>query len=153
MDPSQTAQTAGATKNQIVADKNKTAEQYMAEAEAFYIVPSLIRENFPDLIKLIFETESMDAEEREYWLQIMPIMSEEQIVKFREIMVNERDQLQKIDSQYNQQMSGMQAKKPVQKLDEAKLRERMEKLKAEESKSVADQADEEQALLDQLGQV
>ena len=85
---------------QIVVDKNKTAEQYLIEAESFYIVPKLIREKFPDLIKLIFETESMNTEEREYWLQIMPIMSEDQITKFQGILLNEKNQLAKLDQEF-----------------------------------------------------
>ena len=102
----------------IVVDKNKSAEQYMKEAEGLYIIPLLVRETFPDLIKLIYETESMNTEEREYWLQIMPIMTEEQIKKFRDILVNEKQQLDKLDQEYEQEMSKINMK----------LRNRKEKL-------------------------
>ncbi len=127
----------------LVLDKAKTSEQYMREAEATYIIPVIIRDKFPDLIKLIVETESMDKEEREYWLSIMPVMTEEQIVKLRNILLNEKEQLYKIDQEY--QNKG--AKKDVQPLDESKLKERIEKLKeAEKSSEEAEKAKEAELL-------
>lgn len=122
----------------IVADKNKTPDQYIQEAEEFYIVPDLIRDEFPDLIKLIFETESMDQEEREYWLQIMPIMDKEQIEKFRGILVNEQQQLQEIEQ--SGPAGGVDVPKaPVITEEEMKrkMREIAEKEKAHEEQEVA----------------
>lgn len=132
---------------QIVVDKNKTAEQYLTEAESFYIIPKLIREKFPDLIKLIFETESMNLEEREYWLQIMPIMSEEQITKFRGILVNERDQLAKLDQEYASETApaGIAAPAP-----ELKIKEKFEEIKQKETLSKVEEQKEKEELLKQL---
>ena len=50
----------------------------------------MVKDKFPDLIDLIKQTESMNDEEREYWFQILPIMTEDQIRKFRDILVNEK---------------------------------------------------------------
>ncbi|PKL36693.1 hypothetical protein CVV38_02195 [Candidatus Peregrinibacteria bacterium HGW-Peregrinibacteria-1] len=127
----------------VVVDKNKTAEQYIAEVEKIYIVPDLIREKYPDLMKLIYETESMDKEEREYWLQIMPIMNDEQVVKLRDIMVNEQVQLSEIENKYSE-------KKPVRELDENAIRERQEKLRAAEATSSEKDRAEEEKLLKEL---
>lgn len=134
----------------IVVDKNKSQEQYITDAEAKYIIPAIVREKFPDLVKLIYETESMNEEEREYWLQIMPIMSEDQIVKFREILVNERDQLAKLDKEYNQEMSKIDNKAPVQPLDETKRLEEINKIKTAEAAQNKKETGEEEALLGQL---
>jgi len=134
----------------VVIDKNKSQEQYITDAEAKYIVPPLVREKFPDLIKLIYETESMNEEEREYWLQIMPIMSEDQIVKFREILVNEKDQLAKLDKEYNQEMNRIDNKPPVQPLDEAKRVDEIAKIKKAEEAQQTKEVSEEEALLGQL---
>ncbi|MFH1533988.1 MAG: hypothetical protein ABID64_03585 [Nitrospirota bacterium] len=132
----------------IVIDKNKTQEQYVTEAEGKYIIPALIREKFPDLVKLIYETESMNDEEREYWMQIMPIMTEEQIVKFREILVNEKEQLAKLDNEYEQEMGRVNA--PAPEIDEEKLKEKMAEIK--EKETVGEEAEEakEKELLKQL---
>jgi len=133
----------------ITIDKNKSAEQYMKEAEEKYIIPNLVREEFPDLVKLIFETESMNAEEREYWLQIMPIMTEDQIVKFREILVNERDQLEKLDQEYKQEISKISGEKNPE-INEEEIKKKMEKIKELESKSEETEKGEEEELLSKL---
>jgi len=132
----------------IVIDKNKTQEQYIAEAEAKYIIPALVREKFPDLVKLIYETESMNGEEREYWMQIMPIMTEKQIVDFRNILVKEKDQLAKLDAEYNQEVSRInQDQAPI---DEAKLKEKLQSIQQAESQHNKVEEAEESALLEQL---
>ena len=101
---------AGNKSSLVKVDPTKSNEQYIKEVEAYYIIPKLVREVFPDLVKLIFETESMDADEREYWLQILPIMTEEQISKFRDILVNEKDQLSKLDQDYEKEMKDIDKK-------------------------------------------
>ena len=134
---------------QIKTDKNKTAEQYMKEAEDKYIVPELIRNKFPDLVKLIYETESMNSEEREYWLQIMPIMTEDQIVKFRDILVNEKEQLSKLDQEYEQEMSRINNKRVVE-ISEADVKKKQQELHADEQSSESEEQSKEEDLLKQL---
>lgn len=141
---------AGAS-DDVVVDPKKSAEKYMQEAEKKYIIPKLIREKFPDLVKLIYETESMNAEEREYWLQIMPIMTEEQIVKFRDILVNEKEQLAKLDKEYENEMNKMGKAAP--EIDEKKLKERMTKIKEEEEAADKKEEAEEEELLKQLDNI
>ncbi|MEK7086045.1 MAG: hypothetical protein AAB953_03460 [Patescibacteria group bacterium] len=151
--PGATGQTATAqavTGNDgVVMDKNKPQEQYIKEAQAKYIVPALVREKFPDLIKLIYETESMNEEEREYWLQIMPIMSEEQIVKFRDILVNEKDQLAKLDKEYDQEMQRIK-KAPTPELDETQRKEQLTQIKTDEKANEETEKGEEESLLQKL---
>ncbi|MBU1151912.1 hypothetical protein KJ632_03755 [Patescibacteria group bacterium] len=134
---------------QVQVDPNKSPEQYIKEAEAHYIVPRLVRDEFPDLVKLIFETESMNEEEREYWLQIMPIMAKEQILKFREILINEKDELTKLDQEYEQEMTKINAKKNVE-LNEEELKAKLEYLKNSETEHEQAENEEEANLLDQL---
>lgn len=145
-----TAATSGgtATASGGMVDKNKSAEQYVKDAEDAYIIPALVREKFPDLVKLIYETESMNEEEREYWMQILPIMTEDQIVKFRGILVNERDQLTKLDQEYEQEMTRIN--KPVAELDEVKMKEKIQEIKQAESVSEEQEAKQEEELLKKL---
>lgn len=133
----------------IVVDKNKSAEQYIKDAEAKYIVPNLVREKFADLVKLIYETESMNTEEREYWMQIMPIMTEDQIVKFREILVNEKNELAKLDKEYEDEMSKIN-KKHLKEIDESQFKEKMQTIKTAEAQAQTGEKDKEANLLDQL---
>ena len=144
-----TADSTNSGDSSVVIDPNKSAEQYIKDIEGKYIVPSLVRNKFGDLVKLIYETESMNQEEREYWLQIMPIMSEEQIVKFREILVNEKEQLARLDQEYQSEMSKINRKSPPP-IDEAKVKAKMEQIEKAEAKSEEQDAKEEENLLDQL---
>jgi len=141
--------TGKGSSTQIKADSSKTNEQYIEEAEQHYIIPKLVRDVFPDLIKLIFETESMDADEREYWLQILPIMTEDQIKKFRDILVNEKDQLDKLDKEYEDEMSGLE-KQHKNKRNEEEIKQKREELKAKESAAEKEEDQAEEELLKQL---
>jgi len=134
----------------IIVDKNKSAEQYMKEAETIYIVPTLVRKKFPDLVKLIYETESMNDEEREYWLQIMPIMTEDQISKFREILINEKSELSKLDSDYQSEMQKLAIKNKPKEIDPNALKERMQSIKEAEASQEDVEQKKEKELLDQL---
>jgi len=133
----------------IKADPARSNEDYIKEAEKYYIIPKLARETFPDLIKLIFETESMDEDEREYWLQILPIMTEDQIKKFRDILVNEKEQLKKLDQDYQKEMSEAN-KKNTKQFDEEEMLKKRTALKAQEVESEKVEEQSEQALLDSL---
>jgi len=135
--------------SQIKADPAKTNEQYIAEAEKLYIIPKLVREVFPDLVKLIFETESMDADEREYWLQILPIMTEDQIKKFRDILVNEKEQLNKLDEDYENEMSRL-GQSQQKSLNEEEVRMKRDELRAKEAADKAAEAAQEEELLRNL---
>jgi hypothetical protein len=133
----------------VVVDKNKSAEDYIKEVASLYIVPSLIRQKFPNLVKMIYETESMDQDEREYWLQIMPIMSEEQVVKLLDILKNEKEQLEKLDAEYDEEMARINAQKN-RKIDEVKLKEKLTSIKKAETSSESDEKAKEAELLRQL---
>lgn len=146
---SSTSTTAPATSGGIVVDKNKTAEQYVKEAESKYIVPNLVREKFPDLVKLIYETESMNTEEREYWMQIMPIMTEEQITKFREILVNEKNELSKLDQDYQTEMAKLNQNRPKE-IDEQALKSKITEIKEAEASQEVTEKKSEENLLNQL---
>lgn len=53
-----------------------------------------------DLLELVLKSESMTDEERKYWQDILPKLNDEQRIKLRDILVNERDQLAAIDRKY-----------------------------------------------------
>jgi hypothetical protein len=147
---STTTQTGAAvTTSDIVVDKNKSAEQYLKEAESKYIVSSLVRDKFPDLVKLIYETESMNVEEREYWLQIMPIMTEDQISKFRDILVNEKNELSKLDTEYQAEMQKLNQKKAPE-IDPDALKNRIQSIKKAEATQQNAEQKQEEDLLNQL---
>lgn len=117
-----------------------------------YSIPSLVKEKFPDLIQLIKETESMNDEERDYWFQILPIMTEEQIKKFRDILVNEKQQLTNLDKEYEQELQKLNEKHMIE-WKEFETKEKRKTLTTAEKASKEKEKSEEEELLKRLSQI
>ncbi len=132
----------------VQVDKNKSPEQYIKDVEAKFVVPPLIREDFPDFVKLLFEAESMDQEEREYWLQIMAVMTEDQVVKLRDILVKEKNQLEELDRKYEREINRLEKRIPP--LDQETIKKRVQAIKAKESVSREEEESEAEDVLKQL---
>lgn len=115
-------------------------------------VPPLVKEKFPDLMQLIQDTESMNQEERDYWYQILPIMTEDQIAKFREILLNEKQQLARLDKEYEDELTKLNEKHMIE-WKEFETKEKRKALHGAEQKAEADEKAEEQALLDRLSNI
>ena len=116
-----------------------------------FTIPKIVADNMPDLVELIKETESMNDDERQYWFQILPIMTEEQIAKFREILENEKEQLAKLDQEYEEELKKIN-KKHASKWKAVETKEEIEaRKKAEKAAEVEEKAAEEK-LLEELDQ-
>lgn len=79
-----------------MADTNQAS----AGAKRDFRIPDSVRETFKDLIDLILRSESMNDEERQYWFDILPVMTPDQVENLRSILANERTQLAAIDAKY-----------------------------------------------------
>lgn len=133
------AQTGGAA-----AVQNVTQDQLNK-----FEIPETVKNQYPDLIPLIIKTESMNDDERQYWFQIIPIMNEEQIVKLREILQNEKKQLETLDNEYQQELGRINTKHASQwKAFEAK--EKREKIQAAEGAAQQSEKAKEEELLKKL---
>ena len=103
-------------------------------------IPEKFLSSEPELISLVLRSESMNDDERQYWFNLLPIMTPEQIEKLRDILTRERAKLDEIEAKYApkkqlspeekaaqlktaQQKAEMRAKKMAQ----LKERERAEK--------------------------
>lgn len=116
---------------------------------AKFEIPETVKKQYPDLIPLILATESMTDDERQYWFQILPIMTEEQVAKLREILANEKKQLQKLDRDYEDEIKRINAKHVTEwKTFEAK--EKREKLKAAEGAHEKTEKEQEEEMLKKL---
>ena len=78
--------------------------------EKKYQFPKIVYEKFPELPELVLETESMKEEERHYWFQMLSVMKEDQIVKFRDILLNEKRQLAHLDEEYKKEVEQLNDK-------------------------------------------
>lgn len=118
-----------------------------ADLEKFGIDENLAREN-PALIDLILKTESMKDEERKYWFQLLPVMSEEQVSKLQNILQNERDQLTELDAKYATEVERLNTNAPS--WDPAKFRAKREAVAEAEKAEDAKEKDSEADILNQL---
>lgn len=84
-------------------------------------IPVSVREKFPQLLELLLASESMNQEERQYWVDILPIMTPEQVQQLNTILQNEHDQLAAIDAKYSAEVQAMnQSKKSVAEIGESR---------------------------------
>jgi len=73
-------------------------------------IPPVVLEKYPELAEMIKNTESMSREEREYWFQILPIMTKEQVDRLRKILEEESVQLAKLDQKYQKELQKINKK-------------------------------------------
>jgi len=100
----------------------------------FYIADE-VQTKYPELIKLILHTESMDDDERQYWFDIMPSMTDSQIDRLYNILETEKKKLEELELKYQKEIKSLnekhliewqefQMKKAKQKVAEAKKNEK-----------------------------
>lgn len=96
---------------------------------------------------MILKSESMNDEERQYWIDILPVMTSEQVGQLNTILKNEREQLAAIDEKYNKQIDAIaEQERPLREIS----RERKEKQVERSSKEEIARKEEEQNAEDLL---
>jgi len=139
MDPAtqQTAAGSGANAGQSKDDK--------------YNIPQVVLDKYPELVELIKKTESMSVEEREYWFQILPIMTEDQVTRLKTILAEEAAQLSKLDDQYQGELAKLN-KKHLEEWNVFEKKQEREARKAEEASHEVTEKKAEEDILKQLDQ-
>lgn len=112
-------------------------------------IPQFVKDHYPDLIPLIIETESMNDEERQYWFSILPVMTDDQIVKLREILLNEKQQLEKLDENYAKELKRINDEQII-KLRETEAKEKWAQIRDAEKESEEAEAAQEEEIFKQL---
>lgn len=117
----QTGSSQGNARGQMVADKSAatgksvgSGQAAIKKAETKFDIPQQVKDKYADLVQLVLETESMNDEERQYWFHILPIMTSEQVEKFRKILLNEKEQLAKLDQEYEKEIKTLNDKHLVE---------------------------------------
>jgi len=120
-----------------------------AAAAAKFNIPAVVKDHFPALIPLIIETESMDDEERDYWFQMIPIMTDEQIDKLKEILVSEKEQLAALDTEYEAELKKID-EKHLQEWTEYEQKQKTDEIQKKEAATQAQEQQTEEDLLNKL---
>jgi hypothetical protein len=112
-------------------------------------IPADIAEKFGELVELIKASRSMDDSERQYWIDVLPIMSEDQIQNLRDILDNEKKQLAEAATAYSE---GMQenVKNVAHEFDEQTYKEKKRTRKEAEKLHEQEEREHEAAVLKEL---
>lgn len=102
-----------------------------------------IQSKYPELVDLVLWSESIDNNEKQYWFDILPSMTNEQIDRLFNILLTERRQLEELNLKYQEEIKSLNEKHLIQwqSLQSQKAKERIEKAeKSDTSKQDADEA-------------
>ena len=123
----------------------------MATIENKFKISDEIQAKYPELIKLILKTESMEDDERQYWFDIMPSMTDEQIDRLFNILDTERKKLAALEEKYKKEIKQLNEKHLIE-WQEFQLKDSKSKIKAAEAKDKKEEteADDILAMLDDL---
>lgn len=124
----------------------------LAAKKAKFQIPEDMQKKYPVLIDLVLTTESMTDDERQYWFQIMPVMSEQQLLKFQNILETEKKQLQRLDQEYEDQLKKLNTRHLIE-WQEFETREKRKEIEEAEKSAEGDEKKAEEDLLKQLGDV
>ena len=105
---------------------------------------------YPELIELILWSESIDNNEKQYWFDILPSMTDEQVDRLFNILMTERKQLEELNMKYQEEIKTLNEKHLIewQALQSQKARD---KVKNEESRDKSqDEANTVIEMLDTL---
>lgn len=82
----------------------------------------------------------MNDEERQYWIDILPVMTPTQVTQLKDILENEKMQLAAIDAKYAKEIENIGQRQSVEHVSE----ERHQRLEHLQSQEKADRSTEEQ---------
>jgi len=128
------------------------AVQAQQSDDSKFVIPDEANKKFPDLVKLIKETESMTDAERNYWFQILPIMTEEQVSKLRAILIKEKEQLAKLDNEYQKELKRINDKHAIE-WQEFQTKKARQERQAQESVAAQEDQKAQEDILAKLDQV
>jgi hypothetical protein len=112
-------------------------------------VPPEVQQKYGDLITLIRASESMNDEERQYWVNILPVMTPDQVQNLRDILDNEKKQLAAIDQKYQTELGKLGDKEAVKQTDDER-RARREKRSSTEATARKDETSAADDILKQI---
>lgn len=113
------------------------------------VIPPEVQEKFAAILVLIQGSESMNNEERQYWINILPIMTPEQLKNLQEILSSEKKQLAAIDAKYSKEMSQVSGTAAVESMEQ-KIRSQKEKRRQTEEEDIKKEQSQEEAILSQI---
>ncbi len=101
-----------------------------------------IQAEYPELIGLVLATESMDSGEKQYWFDILPSMTDEQVDRLFDILETERRKLEELELKYQEEIKNLNEKHLIE-WQEFQSQESRKKIQQAEAKDTGGQDTEE----------
>jgi len=111
-----------------------------------------VQKKFPDLVELIKKSQSMNQEERQYWVDVLLIMNDDQIQNLKNILDNEKKQIEAANQSLQKGVTEDEAKIKIH-FDEIKYKEKKRILQEAEGKFEKDEKENEATLLQEIGKL
>ena len=99
-----------------------------------------IQAQYTELVELVLGSESIDNNEKQYWFDILPSMTDEQIDRLFNILMTERRQLEELNLKYQEEIKTLNEKHLIewQSLQSQKAKQQLQNAeKSDTSKSDA----------------
>ena len=110
-----------------------------------------IKEKYSDIIQLIFTSITIETkEQKQYWIDALEEMDEDQLVNLKKILWDEVDDVRKIDEEYWPKKLNKEEQEKEDLLKKEQIAKRSEKRKKEEWKTEIEDRSYEDSLLSQL---
>jgi len=114
-----------------------------------FVVADETLAEYNELVDLIIATESMDDDERQYWFDIMPSMTDEQIDRLYNILDTEKKKLEKLEEKYQDEIKNLNEKHLIE-WQEFQMKDSKKKIASEEAKDKKEDADDVLEMLNEL---
>ncbi|MDD5197575.1 MAG: hypothetical protein PHN60_01805 [Candidatus Gracilibacteria bacterium] len=97
-----------------------------------------IQSQYGELVKLVLATESMDNTEKQYWFDILPSMTDEQVDRLFDILETERKKLEELEVKYQEEIKTLNERHLIE-WQEFQSKESRDKIKKAEADDKDDQ--------------
>lgn len=114
-----------------------------------FIVADETLAEYKELVDLIIATDSMDDDERQYWFDIMPSMTDDQIDRLYNILDTEKKKLEKLEEKYQNEIKNLNEKHLIE-WQEFQMKDSKKKIQAAEAKDTKEDADDVLEMLKDL---
>jgi len=115
-----------------------------------FFISDDMQAQYSELIKMILATESMDDDERQYWFDIMPSMTDTQIDRLFNILDTERKKLEELELKYQKEIKNLNEKHLIE-WQEFQMKDSKSKIASAEAKDKKD--DESEDILSLLNNI
>lgn len=113
-------------------------------------VPEKMLTDDPALVQLVMESESMNDSERQYWFNLMAIMTPDQVEKLRGILTREKQKLAEIEAKYSKKREEIDPEEAARRSHAQAEARRKQQADLKAREAAHEEAEDEDAVLAEL---